>query len=182
MRIKLYGKVTAVIAAALVLVFTLAVFLPMHASRKGLRQRVAALEREMAQSKSIAEEFAQLEQRVADLQAVLDNEVRQVPASPRMSSLVRAIGNTLEQFEIPDHDSAWQPPVVGADYTMVPGSIKAKADFPAVFGFIKTVETLPQMTQVYDVRLNARPELGDAPVEMQIELCAFSATTQESAP
>ncbi len=169
---------TVLMVIGLCLAFAGGLWLPQHLRASRLKDQIAQARTQIQEDQDDAAQLTQRCASVARLQQVLEHSDKVVPVEDPQADLLRQLtkqvrGNGLEQAELVTHTIA-----IGADYRMIPLTLRVTGPFPGVFGLVRDIEADARVVRISRLEIG---RTGDKPgqVEATLELATFFAPQEE---
>jgi Tfp pilus assembly protein PilO len=175
MRIERDQAVTLLIVLLFVAAAVVGGWLPRRLQEQRLRDQIDTLKSQLGQESSNTPELGKLSRNVGDLRKAVHESSRFVPRDPDLADLLRSLSATLADLKVTDQEIQTQPIVAGAEYSVIPITLRFRGPFPAAYGFLRRVETMRRMVRVTRFDVAGSAEHPDDPPSVRVELCGFYA-------
>jgi Tfp pilus assembly protein PilO len=173
MRIEKDILKTVCVLVVLVVLFTVLAWLPLGERREHTHDRIVTARKVARTPDQSTGEIAKLRKAVGDLTAVVERAQKVVPKTTELASMIRMFSTKMKQLGMTDPEIQTQQIVEGANYNVIPLSLKFQGDYSGFFQFIKAAEAQDRLIRIHDLQLKGNPT-QDEPVSVSIQLTAFS--------
>lgn len=171
---------TLAIVGTLGAVFVGALWLPQRYEEKRLRASIEQAQKQLGFDQASAASLVKLNRDVLEMQQIVDQTQKDVPARDDLADLLRSLTRELESRQVSEVEIQNLPILTGDDYSVMPLTVRFRATAPAAFGFVRHVEEMRRLARVTRVEIiNDPTKPGEAPVA-RVELCAFFAPEREA--
>lgn len=156
-------------------------WLPATLQKKRLSGEIVSLQAQSEDSQAITVELEALRQQQVQIEQEFARSDRYLPDDVQLASLLSELDTMIESLDLEDPKIAQiENLLVGADYNVMPLSVKMKGHFVSVFDFLRHLESLPRLTRITHLELEAEDgeHLGRGRVRLDMTLDAFAAATQ----
>lgn len=175
MRIESDIVKTTVALIALVGAFVGGLWLPRHREAADLQERIAAREKQIATDEQGAQGIEDLRQAVEDLSRKATQVNHTVPTRTDMAELLRGIGTQIALAKLTEQEVQTESVVAGADYQMIPLSLRCRGPFGGVYDFIHSLESGPRLIRCSRLTLSGSPAKPEEPLTVRLEMATFAA-------
>jgi Tfp pilus assembly protein PilO len=172
MRIERDQLILMASMAGMAAVFCVAAYMPMRDQQKQSLAQIQACKAQLAIDLAGAGDLARLESEVQALREANSGAQRGVPTQSELKSLLLALSSELDSRQVTDKETQMRAIMHGADYNVQPVSLRFKASFPAVYGFLRRIESMPRLIRIDRLELNTTPD-GGGKLNARIELSTF---------
>jgi Tfp pilus assembly protein PilO len=161
----------AVVAVATL--FVAGLWLPQRYRQHRLEAAIAAAEQEQQAHATCALNLQTLARREARLRHDTAASERYVPPEGELADLLRQISSELQREKVTDQEIQTQPLAIGANYCVMPITLRFRCSFPAAYGFLRSVESLHRLVRVTRVELAGEADQPGRPLQARLELCGL---------
>ena len=168
---------TLAIVGIMLAIYGLGLWLPSKIKERKLNEQIANAQRELGFDRASAEGLGQLANEVVELRRIVDSSDKLVPQTSELAALLRELSQQLQKQNVLDQELHTKPLLQGVDYTVIPIDLRFRGSFPALFGFVKEVESMRRLTRINHLEIEGNPANGE-PLSAQIELTTFSALSE----
>lgn len=167
------------VLGVLLLAFGIGIYLPAYYQRSKIHERIDAAKAELGIDPAALAGLNRYHTRVIALREEVSGAQRYVPQVEEIASVLRGLTQSLDA-----HDTAQPEVLTGAarrfaDYSVVPVSLRFEAPFPAAFGVLDRIESMPRLIRIDELHFQADARRLDAPMSVQLELSTFFSTGAE---
>lgn len=138
---------------AVALLFIGAFWLPQALRQHRLQKQIEASQTELAELVNQNTKLASVARQVGLLEQQLINAPRKIAEESEMADLLRRLSTQLTLHQVGDPQVLTQPLKVGTDFRLMPTDLEFQGSFPAVFGFLKYVESMDRLVRVRHLKL-----------------------------
>jgi len=173
MKVERDVMITASAIAALVLVAALVLWMPAARERSRLQADILAAQLVLQQNVKIDAELVEHRSFVSDLKEELNEEHRRVPRGVNLGDLLRRVSTEVRVQAVTEQETQTLPIVHGEHYSAIPVVLKFNGSFPAVYGMVESIETMPRLVRVTGLNIDGDPLRPNEPLHVRIEMAAF---------
>jgi Tfp pilus assembly protein PilO len=173
MRVERDVMITASVIATLVLVAALALWMPTTRERTRLLADIQAAQVVLQQNVKIDAELAEHRSFVSDLKDELNMEHRRVPHGVNLGDLLRRVSTEVRAQSVTEQETQTLPIVHGEHYSAIPVVLKFNGSFPAAYGMVESIETMPRLVRVTGLNIDGDPLRPNEPLRVRIEMAAI---------
>lgn len=172
MRVERDQLILMGVLGAAAAAFTVAVYMPVRSQQSQAREQIQAYRSQLDMDLAGSKELPKLLEQVNSLREACNGAQRDVPTQSELASLLRSLSSELEKQHATDKEVQMRPIIQGADYHVQPVSLRFTASFPAVYGFLKRLESMPRLIRIDRLELTGTPDKGGS-LTARIELSTF---------
>ncbi len=147
-------------------------YMPIHGQRKQARGQIEAYRTQLGMDLAGSKELPKLEAEVVALREACSGAQRDVPTQSELASLLRALSSELDRQHATDKEVQTRAVVQGADYNVLPVSLRFSSSFRSVYAFLRQVESMPRLIRIDRMELTNKPDSGGR-LNAHIELSTF---------
>lgn len=174
MRVERDQIRTLLVLVGLTGLFAVAVWMPLQARHRELKSQIRSVEQQARAERRSTVGLTALGEQIVALRKTVNGQEKRIPEQADLASLLRQWSRELENRQVTDLEIQTQPVVHGADYSMAPITLKFRSSFGAVFGFLRYIESMPRVTRLSRLTLNADPANDDEnALVVHLELSTF---------
>lgn len=159
------------IVAGLLVALGAGVWVPAHASRSDLHERIEKAKRELGLDGAGAEELRRLNSDVLNLRDLTSQSQRYVPSEDELAEVLRALTESMATFGVTVHEVIVSDPQHFRDYSLIPVKIEFSGTFPAAYGVLRQIESMPRLLRVDDLQMDGAR--GGNGVSVMVQLSTF---------
>ena len=159
-------------------IFTLGFWLPNHLHEKSLHAQLQSVKHELATNHHDPDKLAMLVRQVSDLKSLTTQSQKYVPQSDELADLLRQLSVELQRQHVTGQEIQTGSIVDGDEYSVVPITLRFKGSFPAVFGFLKRIESMQRMIRVTKLDFDGDATHINQPLSVRIVLYTFFSEAQ----
>jgi Tfp pilus assembly protein PilO len=175
MRIESDQIKTALALGVVVAVYALAFWLPRQREAAQLKADIAAQQRQHAANSQTAQDIARLRQAVSDLQRRAAASDASLPTTADPGALLRGVGARMADARLTDQEVQTETPVAGADYLLIPLSLRCRGSFGGVYDFLAGFESGDRLIRCTQLSISGTPTAPDEPLVVRLEVMTFAA-------
>lgn len=166
-QVILVAAITAVLVG-----FGVLGYMPIRSGRQESKERIDVYKAQLASDLAGARQLPKLREEVAALQEALGGSQRDVPTQSELASLLRTLSSELDRQQVTDKEVQTRAIQSGADYNVLPVSLRFTGTFGAVYGFVRQIESMPRLIRIDRLELSGTPD-GAGRLTARIELSTF---------
>lgn len=164
---------TMMILGVMTGVFTLGFWLPNHLHEKRLNRQLQVAEKNLSEVHHDPEKLAVMVRQVADLKAMSQQSQKYVPQTDELADLLRQLSIELERQHVSGQEVHTGGIIHGQQYSVIPVTLRFKGSFPAVFGFLSSIESMQRMIRVTKLDFDGDAQQVNELLSVRIELYTF---------
>lgn len=170
------------VALGMLVCFVALVCVPDARKMSDLESRTAEAETQWAAQKTDVEALPQLSRRVADLKERASVLAVKVPAQPELPQFLGELADALKKAEARQHQIMPQAQRAADKYTALPVQVTFEATYPAVYGILRRLESMPRVVTVEALKISKVPgENNQVSVEMRLAVYCSQAPAKAPA-
>lgn len=182
MRVERDQLITLGLLLAMVAGFLAVHWAPRRIQVARLNARVAAARAELASASPPGGRLVTLARDVARLEQNAAAQRREVPREPGLGGLLRHLTAELENLQVADQEMQTQPTVKGANFAVIPVTLRFRGSFASAFTLLHKAESLPRLVRPTLLELRGDVSKRHEPLQVRLELCAFYIPPEEARP
>lgn len=167
------------VLSVLLMGFGIGIYLPAHYQRAKIQKRIDIAKAELGLDPAAAANMSRYHTRVVALREEVSGAQRYVPRVEEIASVLRGLTRSLDAYEASQPEVLTREAREYADYSVVPVSLRFDGSFPAAFGVLDRIESMPRLIRIDELHFQADPKHLDAPMSVRLELSTFYSTGDE---
>ncbi len=149
---------------------------PRSQERTTLAAEVEANKKQLGVDRKGVQGLGEMREQVIELRKTAVNTNRIVPDSSDLADVLRRLNSEMLAQGMSNQEVQTQAIVSGADFNVIPMSLRFEGEYPGIFEFVKNIETMSRLTRINRLEISGEPTKPDVPVIARLELTTFSTT------
>ncbi len=182
MRIEKDIMITALAVALCGAAFAALSWWPRSNERAALAAGIEADKRQLGVDRKGVQGLDELREHVGELREAARSANKIVPHTSDLADVLRRLNSELLAQGMSHQEIQTQAIVSGADFNVIPLSMRFQGDYPGIFEFVKNIEGMNRLTRVNRLDVSGVPTKPGEPILVRLELTTFSKNSEGSQP
>ncbi len=153
--------------------FGIGIYLPARYERSKIQTRIDAAKAELGIDPAAAAGLKRYYGQGVALRDEVSGAQRYIPQMEEIASVLRGLTESLGAFETAEPEVVTRQAKDYADYSVVPVSLAFDGRFPAAYGVLDRIESMPRLIRVDRLHFQADARTLEAPMAVRLELSTF---------
>jgi Tfp pilus assembly protein PilO len=162
-----------IILGVMLSIFMVAFWLPNRLHERRLHAELIKADQHLAGDQRSPDALASMVKQAADLRSLTQQSQKYVPQTDELSQLLRQLSLELEGQHVTGQEIQTGSIVHGEVYSVVPITLRFKGSFPAVYGFLKRIESMNRMVRITRLELDGDAQRTDELLTIRLEIYTF---------
>jgi len=174
MRIEFDQKATVLAVLLLIGLFAGLCWWPRQRERTALRAQVEKHAAQLAADRQRADALPVVREQVAKLRREAADSNKIVPQTSELADLLRRLTSQLDTQNMQEQEIQTEAIVSGAEFNVIPLTLRFAGSYEGVFGFVRGVESMSRLTRINVLEIVGVPTKPQEPVTVRMDITTFS--------
>lgn len=173
MRLERDQKITLGVVAGVAVAAAAALWFPQRFIEQAVRARISSAQAAISTEPVKHDKLSDLSRQAAELREQLAANRGRIGSEPDLAGLLRQISTGVQQCKLSEPEVQTQPILAGADFNVIPVTLRCRGSFASAYAFLTYAESMPRFVRVTSMTVDTNPHKPADPLEIQVQLCGF---------